>query len=368
MLGGQPDPSDPWIGKVMSERYRVVNIIGEGGMGRVYLAEQQMGRITRKVAVKTLHPDLAADPLIAKRFNREAETVIRLGHPNTITFHDFGQTEDGTLFIVMEYINGESLAQVLKQGPMAPKRIDNILDQICSSLHEAHEMGIIHRDLKPDNIILTQRVSQSDFIKVLDFGIAKRTELDADSLKMTRAGVVLGTPPYMSPEQFAGQPLDRRSDIYSLGIVTYEMLTGRLPFEARTPWEWATKHLSAQPLPFDHCSTAPIPERCCLAVHRAISKNVDDRPPTALAFVEEFRGRTRPPPPADASLVQAQTDEAGSTTASGALPNTQRVHTTHRSLRTRWAWWQLAFIACMAAIALVFVLAVLGLYLGVIPH
>lgn len=366
MLGGQPDPSDPWIGRVISDRYRIVSILGEGGMGRVYLAEQQMGRITRKVAVKTLHPDLAAEPMIAKRFNREAETVIRLGHPNTITFHDFGQTDDGTLFIVMEYINGESLAQVLRQGPMHHERIDHILDQICSSLHEAHEMGIIHRDLKPENIILTQRVSQSDFVKVLDFGIAKRTELDADSLKMTRAGVVLGTPPYMSPEQFAGQPLDRRSDIYSLGIMTYEMLTGRLPFKARTPWEWATKHLSAQPLPFDHASMASVPDHCCQAVLRAISKNVDDRPPTALAYVDELRGRSQPPP-GDAQSARVSQHDAGSTTASGSLPKTQRVHTTHRGLRTRWRWWQIGFIACMIAIAVSFALAVLGLYLDVIP-
>lgn len=367
MLGGQSDPSDRWIGKVISDRYRIMSVIGEGGMGRVYLAEQQMGRITRKVAVKTLHPDLAAEPMIAKRFNREAETVIRLAHPNTITFHDFGQTDDGTLFIVMEYINGESLAQVLNQGPMHPERIDYILDQICSSLHEAHEMGIIHRDLKPENIILTQRVSQSDFVKVLDFGIAKRTELDADSLKMTRAGVVLGTPPYMSPEQFAGQPLDRRSDIYSLGVMTYEMLTGHLPFKARTPWEWATKHLSAQPRPFEQTPEVPLPDRCCHAVLRAISKHVDDRPPTTLVFAKEFQGCSQPPT-SSAHFERVAPVDGGSATASGPLPRTQRVDTTHRGLRTGWPWWQIALIVFLVAIVLSSIFSVLGLYLGVIPH
>jgi len=270
------------------------------------------------VALKTLHPDLASQPLIAKRFNREADTVTRLEHPNTITFHDFGKTSDGTLYIVMEYIEGESLADILKGGPLAPARIEEILKQVCGSLHEAHELGIIHRDLKPDNIILTKRSSGGDFVKVLDFGIAKRTDFDAESLRLTRAGVVLGTPPYMSPDQLAGKPVDRRSDIYSLGVLTYEMLSGRLPFTARTPWEWATRHLNEEPHPFEPEIEATVPTACLWTVMRALSKEPEDRQSTVLEFLEGFRGNLQLPtePP--------RTRQASAPTP---LPKTQAVPT-----------------------------------------
>jgi len=291
MLWGTSDGADPWVGRVIGDKYRVVRSLGRGGMGRVFLAEQKMGTVVRKVAVKALHPDLAQEPSIAVRFNREAETVIKLTHPNTITFYDFGQSDDGTLYIVMEYIEGVSLARLVEKGAIEPPRIEHILSQICSSLHEAHDLGIIHRDLKPENVILTERASQKDFVKLLDFGIAKRTELDTDSLQLTRAGVVLGTPPYMSPEQFAGQRLDRRSDVYSLGVLAYEMLTGRLPFSAKTPWEWATQHLSVTPpaIP-ESVGGTPIPESFSRTVMRALSKEVEDRPSTVMDFIEELRG------------------------------------------------------------------------------
>ena len=148
----------------------------------------------------------------------------------------------------------------LQRGAIEAERADRLLIQICGSLFEAHNMGIVHRDLKPENVLLTQRGGQKDFVKVLDFGIAKRSEAEDESqAKLTKQGMVLGTPPYMSPEQFSGQTLDARSDIYSLGVMTYEMLTGHLPFEARTPWEWATKHLTTPPLPFCLLYTSPSP-------------------------------------------------------------------------------------------------------------
>jgi serine/threonine protein kinase len=277
-----------------------------------------MGTVFRKVALKTLHPDLASQKLIAQRFNREAETVTKLAHPNTITFHDFGKTPEGTLYIVMEYIEGQSLAELLKQGPLAPARIEKILAQICGSLHEAHELGIIHRDLKPENIILTQRASGTDFVKVLDFGIAKRTDFDAESLRLTKAGVVLGTPPYMSPDQFSGIPLDRRSDIYSLGVMTYEMLTGRLPFSAQTPWEWATRHLSEQPHPFEPELENTTPTACLWTVQRALSKEPEDRQSTVLEFLEGFRGNLQLP---------TQAPRTRQTPAPTPLPKTQAVPT-----------------------------------------
>ena len=188
------------------------------------------------------------------RFHRECGTVSELEHPNTIQFFDFGQTPDGQLYIAMEFVQGQSLSRRAAAGPDArPSACCASSAQVCGSLEEAHGRGIVHRDLKPDNIILTTRAGQADFVKVLDFGIAKRSEAkdQAQEQKLTQQGMVLGTPPYMSPEQFTGKELDARSDIYSLGVMAYEMLTGRLPFDADTPWEWATQHMTAQPFPFE---------------------------------------------------------------------------------------------------------------------
>ncbi len=286
------DGGDPLVGKIFEDRYRIVSLLGEGGMGKVYLAEQKMGTATRKVAIKTLLPELGSDPQLVARFHRECETVIELSHPNTVQFFDFGELSDGTLFIVMELIEGESLADVLQRGALDPGRVDKILIQICGSLHEAHSRGVVHRDLKPENILLTDRAGQTDFVKVLDFGIAKRSEADDGSkAKLTKQGMVLGTPPYMSPEQFSGQALDARSDIYSLGVMAYEMLTGRLPFEARTPWEWATKHLTEQPKPIElQPGGAAVGPRKRAAIQRALSKNRDERQPEVLTFLHEFTG------------------------------------------------------------------------------
>ncbi|MEM1418085.1 MAG: protein kinase [Myxococcota bacterium] len=287
------EDQDPLIGKIIMGRYRVLRLLGEGGMGKVFLAEQKMGTATRKVAIKTLHSELSGDPQLVARFHRECETVIELHHPNTVQFFDFGDLEDKTLFIVMEFIEGEDLAHRLqREGAISSQLADKLLIQICGSLNEAHDRGIVHRDLKPENVLLTHRGGQTDFVKVLDFGIAKRDEADNQAqAKLTKQGMVLGTPPYMSPEQFSGQLLDARSDIYSLGVMTYEMLTGTLPFEANTPWEWATKHLTEQPRPLNaHPAAAQLPPNKVNAVMRALAKNRDDRQPNVLAFMHEFTG------------------------------------------------------------------------------
>jgi eukaryotic-like serine/threonine-protein kinase len=288
-------PDDPLIGKVLLGRYRVLEILGEGGMGKVYLAEQRMGSAARKVAIKTLHPELGSDPQTIARFHRECETVIALSHPNTVQFYDFGEV-DGTLLIVMEYIEGESLAHVLERGPIEPARIDRLVIQICGSLSEAHQRGVVHRDLKPDNVLLTERGGQHDFVKVLDFGIAKRYEAeDPSQAKLTKQGMVLGTPPYMSPEQFSGQPLDARSDVYSLGLMIYEMLTGCLPFEAQTPWEWATKHLTTEPTPLEaHPAAAQLPQSKREAVMRALVKDPAGRYGSVLELMHAFTGLNDP--------------------------------------------------------------------------
>jgi serine/threonine-protein kinase len=296
-LAQQQDPADPLVGQpILGGKYRILSIIGEGGMGKVYLAEQKLGTATRKVAIKTLQPDLAGDPQIIARFHRETQTVIELEHPNTIKFYDFGELDEGgkKLFVVMEFIQGESLAHVLARGAIDVQRTERIMAQICGSLQEAHDRGIIHRDLKPENIYLTQKGARGDFVKVLDFGIAKRDEAgSAEEAKLTRQGMVLGTPPYMSPEQFTGQTLDARSDIYALGVMAYEMLTGVLPFTAQTPWEWATKHLTAEPTPIERQPTgAHVPPRHRAAIMRALRKNRDERQKSVTEFLQELAGHS----------------------------------------------------------------------------
>ncbi|MEB2310311.1 MAG: serine/threonine-protein kinase [Sorangiineae bacterium] len=285
---------DPLVGQVIGGRYRITDVLGEGGMGIVYGAEQQMGSTLRKVAVKTLHAHLSKDPSVRERFNRECGTVAQLEHPNTIKFFDFGSTSDGTLYIAMEFVKGESLMNAIeKGGPMAPDRMLKIMRQVCGALDEAHKQGIIHRDLKPENIVLTERAGEKDFVKVLDFGIAARSEsADAQKeAKLTQQGMVLGTPPYMSPEQFTGKALDMRSDIYSLGVMAYEMLTAQLPFEADTPWQWATQHMTAQPRPFEATATSSqVPANMRSAIMRALSKDRDQRQGSARAFFEELSG------------------------------------------------------------------------------
>ncbi|MFO0569198.1 MAG: serine/threonine-protein kinase [Polyangiaceae bacterium] len=284
---------DKLVGQIIGGRYRVTGVLGEGGMGIVYVGEQQMGSTIRQVAIKTLHQHLSKDPSVLARFHRECGTVAQLEHPNTIKFYDFGSTADGTLYIAMEFVKGKPLNEVIEGsgGGMSPERVLKIMKQVCGALDEAHKQGIIHRDLKPENIILTDRAGEVDFVKVLDFGIAARSE-SADAQKeqkLTQQGMVLGTPPYMSPEQFTGKALDSRSDIYSLGVMTYEMLTAKLPFEADTPWQWATQHMTAQPLPFE--VTAPsssISEHMRKAILRALSKNREERQATAKDFYAEL--------------------------------------------------------------------------------
>jgi len=291
-----PGP-DPLIGRTLAGKFRVLKLVGEGGMGAVYVGEQALGTKTRKVAIKTLHAHLSRDAKIRERFQREVGTLASLEHPNTVQVFDFGTTEDGLLFIVMEFVQGQSIADVLeKERTISPERVEKILAQICGSLAEAHGQGIIHRDLKPDNIILTERAGQKDFVKVLDFGIAKRSgEEDKNEPKLTQQGMVLGTPPYMSPEQFTGQPLDARSDIYSLAVMAYEMLTGELPFDAKTAWEWATLHMTAAPKAIEATPNgARLPESMRGAIMRALAKGRDQRFTTITEFHDRFAGKLAP--------------------------------------------------------------------------
>jgi serine/threonine protein kinase len=319
------DPIHPLLGKVVGGRYRIVGLLGEGGMGVVYKAEQQLGSAVRKVAVKTLHAELSRDPAITARFHREVGTIAQLEHPNTVRVYDFGSTDDGTLYIAMEFLDGQSLSRVIQsEGALAPRRVEHLLQQVAGSLDEAHRQGIVHRDLKPDNVLLIQRAGEKEVVKLVDFGIAARTEQAAGvkEQKLTQQGMVLGTPPYMSPEQFSGKPLDARSDIYSLGIVTYEMLTGELPFQADTPWQWAAHHLTSTPRSFDDLPRgSQLPEALRRAVLHALAKSPEQRPKSAGDFRAEFSAALSEPATAPA-LAGAKT-EAMSGVSSLAVAPTQ---------------------------------------------
>ncbi|MCA9526004.1 MAG: protein kinase, partial [Myxococcales bacterium] len=282
--------TDPWQGRMVAGRFRLLSKLGDGGMGEVYRAEQlPMGR---HVALKILRHALSDDPRQVERFKREAQAASALTHPNTIIVHDFGQDTDGTLFLAMEYLAGEPLNAVMARvGPMPAERAARILQQVCGSLDEAHRQGMVHRDLKPENIFLVERAGNSDFVKVLDFGIAKVTESGGQKLEtITQAGAIFGTPQYMAPEQIRGDQVDGRADIYALGVLLYELISGHLPFAAGSVVEMLTKHLTAPPAPIARKGSDSDPglARLEAVALRALSKNPEHRQQTAREFLEDL--------------------------------------------------------------------------------
>lgn len=239
------EPLDPLVGQTIKGSYFVQQRIGGGGMGQVYKAVQI--NLDRPVALKLLRPSLLSDPSVVQRFHREARASSKLHHPNVIAVTDFGQTDDGTLFMAMEYVPGRNLLRVLRdEFPLGELRVINIGAQILAALGEAHRAGIIHRDLKPENVMVESRTGELDFVKVLDFGIAKIKEPGDTQGQLTQVGLVCGTPDYMSPEQASQHPLDARSDLYSVGIILYELLTGSHPFRGLTPTEMVRAHVEQQ--------------------------------------------------------------------------------------------------------------------------
>jgi serine/threonine protein kinase len=286
------------IGREIAGRYRILAKLGEGGMGAVYRGEQMS--LKRAVAVKVLRPELSTNQNILKRFNAEAEVVAKLGHPNTVNIYDFGQDSDGSLFIAMEFIEGESLRKVLhEQGPLAPARALAIATQIAASLADAHAHGIIHRDLKPDNVMLQARGRQRDVVRVLDFGIAKlRDDSRATQQAMTQAGDMLGTPQYMAPEQIRGEAIDGRVDVYALGCMLYEMVTARMPFEAPSIMAMLSKHLLENPVPPSvRRPDLAIPPAIDQLVMAAMSKDPNGRPPSMEQLGEHLAALLAIQPP-----------------------------------------------------------------------
>jgi hypothetical protein len=292
---------DPFVGKVIDGRYEIQARIGEGGMGVVYRARQVS--IDRVIALKMLNQQMAGDQTWVQRFYNEAKACSRLQHPNTIRMFDFGQTQDGRLFMTMEFLDGASLRDVLQRGPLAPQRVVKILIQCCASLAEAHSIGIIHRDIKPDNVFLLNMAGSPDFVKLLDFSVAKL--LEGDRMK-TQAGVVFGTPQYMSPEQGRGMPLDARTDLYALGILAFEMLTGQVPFNDENAMTVIQMHL--------HGQIPPMPDSVPYSVQSIVRRAMEKDPSRRYQSAGEMMQHCQ--------QVFAELNQGGVAIGGGGVPRT----------------------------------------------
>ncbi|MEP6636104.1 MAG: protein kinase [Acidobacteriota bacterium] len=284
-------PVDPMIGRTLDDKYLLVERLGIGGMGTVYRARHLL--IDRAVAVKVLNPRFVEDEAAQVRFRREAKAAGRLQHANAVGVTDFGQTSDGYVYIVMELLEGRTLREVLaKEAPLDTARAVALMLQTAAAVAAAHEAGIIHRDLKPANIFIVQNSEVPAVVKVLDFGIAKLAadSLDEDDPKtLTLVGAMIGTPRYMSPEQCDGAELTPAADVYSLGVILYEMLSGVVPFSGTTPLSIAMKHASEAPRPpHEHVSTIPLALE--EVVLHALEKRPEDRPANAAEFRRELLG------------------------------------------------------------------------------
>jgi len=280
--GSRLMPADPLIGRTIANRYRIMQKVGVGGMSSVYLARHAL--IDRFNAIKFLRRDLAADPKHRDRFLREAKAVNRINHPNIVEITDYGETEDGLVYLVMEYVPGESLAAVMSKGPLPIPRALSITGQIASALGRAHQMGVIHRDLKPENILLIGREGGKDLIKILDFGVAKL--IDAPTI--TGTDQVFGTPGYIAPEMVAGEKVDGRSDLYGLAVMLYEMILGTLPYDWKYPGDLLVKRLSEEPVPPTQ-RDAEFPRALEKVLLRALSRQPSARHRDAFHMLEELR-------------------------------------------------------------------------------
>ncbi|HEU4389204.1 MAG TPA: serine/threonine-protein kinase, partial [Blastocatellia bacterium] len=284
---------DPMIGRVLAGRYRLLARLGNGGMGVVYKALHV--RMNRLAAVKIMTSDLCRNSEFVARFHREAEMASYLDHPNAVAAYDFGEAEDGLLYLAMRFIDGQTLASIIDHaGALGLERAARIIRQIAAALDAAQRVGLIHRDLKPQNVMVSWRAGQSDWVEVVDFGAAKLVRVDP-RLDLTRSGFVLGTPDYMSPEQVSGQELDSRSDLYSLGVLAYEMITGALPFEGSTPQERMASRLYRPPLQFARVRPdLDLPAGVESVIRKALAGDRDERYSSAVEFAEEFEAEVCP--------------------------------------------------------------------------
>jgi serine/threonine-protein kinase len=290
---------DPLIGRTLGGKFVLEAKLGAGGMGAVYRARQIA--LEKTVAIKVLHPGMASDETFVERFRREARAASRLDHPNSLRVFDFGGESDGLLYLAMEYLEGTDLLSfVARHGGLSPGTIVDLISQVLAALSVAHEMNVLHRDLKPDNIMVVRSRGDDgqlvDVVKVCDFGIAKIVEpspvasspSEGPRKKHTTAGIIIGTPEYMSPEQARAQPLDGRSDLYSVGVVLYELLTGSVPFDAATPLDIVLKHIS-EPPPRPSTRAANVDHRLEAICLKALEKDPADRFQSAREMRQALR-------------------------------------------------------------------------------
>lgn len=283
-----PGDRDPYIGQVIQDRYKIESLVGKGSMGAVYRASQNF--MNRDVAVKILLQHLGNDADAIKRFQREAKAASKLNHKHITTLYDFGMMPDGQPYLVMDYLDGVSLGEVLETQEYLPvDEFRPILRQVCEALGEAHRRGIIHRDIKPDNIVLLEQDGRKDYVKLVDFGVAKLMSDDSKDTKLTKTGTICGSPAYLSPEQARSQPLDHRTDIYSLGIVIFELLTGKLPFTSADLINLLFLH-ATEPPPLINEVRPDLrfsPELVSV-VNRCLAKDPNDRPQSMEELWREF--------------------------------------------------------------------------------
>jgi len=281
------------IGTTISDRYKIERLLGEGGMGAVYQAEHTLMR--KRMAIKVLHPEMTRLPEVVARFEREAMAAAHIDHPHVVTATDFGKLEDGSFFLALEFVEGSSLREVIALGRLELGRSLHIARQMAGALQRAHSLKIVHRDLKPENVMLVERDGDPDFVKVLDFGIAKvqmgelgtNDRAGPEQNVLTQAGMVYGTPEYMAPEQALGQPVDARADLYALGIIMYEMLTGHRPFEADSKVALLGMQVTAPvPAMIVKCADCNVPLEVEVLVARLLTKEATDRIGDAKEVIE----------------------------------------------------------------------------------
>ncbi len=322
---------DPLIGQLLADRYRILRTLGEGGMGRVYLAQhERMGRLS---AVKVMSPALVPTPDAISRFNREAANASRISHPNVAAIYDFGETTDGILYLAMEYVEGETLSSLLaRAGALSLADAGDITKQVADALHAAHHLGIIHRDLKPDNILVTVDAEGRRLVKVVDFGIAKT--MQGGGQTVTTAGMSIGTPEFMSPEQLAGDTLDARTDIYSLGLVTFTMLTGQAPFTTLTSKQSLVQRLTTRPRALTEVRPAvEWPVRLQAALDRALSPEPHERYAKVGEFARDLVAATGASGDAPLGVTHAMT-QLGTPVAQTVAPDVNTAASTAPTRRT----------------------------------
>jgi TonB family protein len=368
--GTQANLDEMMIGRVLAGRYRLLSKIGQGGMGAVYKGEHV--KMNRSTAIKVLTSDLSSNPEFVARFEREAEMASRIEHPNAVSIYDFGEAEGGLVYLAMEFLDGQSLSDIIKQeAPLPLDRVVSIACQAAEALDVAHRLGIVHRDFKPDNVMACRKTGrlENEMVKVLDFGIAKQTLTEHGQAALTQTGFVLGTPQYMSPEQVAGENLDGRSDLYSLALVTYEMLSGAFPFAGTSAQSVVVKRLLEHPTPLSKANPhLDLPPEVEPVIMKALARNPDDRYRSTAEFAADLKraAQTRPKTilasalatvpmevPLTETLNQTKQQESGAIAVEQTLRSFEQTPRSSRKV-----------IAIAAGLAVVVLAAVLSIYLA----